>query len=107
VIRNALAYSPSDAPVTVTVASSLEGATVTVRDRGPGIPAAERSRIFDPFARGGAGIQTRGGRGLGLFIARRIVEAHGGSIVVRPVRVGAAFSIELPGVQEGRSRSAS
>ena len=56
-----------------------ERARIRVRDRGPGVPAAERHLIFDPFARGRLASETRCGKGLGLFIARRIVEAHGGS----------------------------
>jgi signal transduction histidine kinase len=107
VVRNALAYSPPGSDVRVTVVSSYEGVTITVRDRGPGVPPHEGQRIFDPFARGGVGAQTRGGKGLGLFIARRVVEAHGGSITLRPVRTGAEFSIELPASVDGRSLSAS
>ncbi len=102
VVRNALGYSPPTTPVIVCVETDGDVARVLVRDRGPGIPAAERHLIFDPFARGGAADGGRGGKGLGLFIARRVVEAHGGVIGLRPVRPGAEFCIELP-LADGRS----
>ena len=70
------------------------------------MPASERGLIFDPFARG-VSANGRRGKGLGLFIARRIVEAHGGAIGLRRVRPGAEFWIELPAIQDGRSASAS
>lgn len=96
VVRNALAYSSPSAPVTVVVDAGAEVARVRVRDRGPGVLASERHLIFDPFARGTAADARRGGKGLGLFISRRVVEAHGGTIGLRPVRAGAEFCIELP-----------
>ncbi len=102
VVRNALAYSPSATPVTVTVEELDAVARVRVRDRGRGVPPGERHLIFDPFARGRSGSDGRDGKGLGLFIARRIVEAHGGSIGLRPARPGAEFCIELPWSAEGR-----
>lgn len=106
VVRNAVAYSSPTAPVKVTVETSDELARVCVRDRGPGVAQAERRLIFDPFARG-TGSNGREGQGLGLFIARQIVEAHGGAIGLRSVRSGTEFCIELPLVGRGRSRSAS
>ncbi|MGZ8579476.1 MAG: sensor histidine kinase [Actinomycetota bacterium] len=107
VVRNALAYSPSSAPVTVIVEDRDAVARVRVRDRGRGVPEEERHLIFDPFARGRAGNGVRDGRGLGLFIARRIIEAHGGCIGLRPARPGAEFFIELPSSGGGRRSSAS
>src|SRR6266536_2345466 len=83
-IRNALQYSPKDSPVSVRV------------DRGPGIPLAEREVIFDPLARGEAGRASRAGTGLGLFIARRVAEAHDGRIWVESTGPGATFHLELP-----------
>jgi signal transduction histidine kinase len=106
VVRNAIAYSPPASAVQVMVEVTEESARVRVRDRGPGVPASERGLIFDPFARG-VSANGRRGKGLGLFIARRIVEAHGGAIGLRRVRPGAEFWIELPAIQDGRSASAS
>jgi signal transduction histidine kinase len=73
---------------------------VCVEDRGPGIPAAERKRIFDPFIRGSqCGRNGVSGFGLGLNIAKRIVEAHHGTIeAFQPeTGTGAGFRIKLPG----------
>jgi two-component system OmpR family sensor kinase len=52
--------------------------------------------MFDPFSRGRTNGRTRTGSGLGLFIARRVLEAHGGSISLRSSKSGATFVIELP-----------
>lgn len=55
--------------------------TITMADRGPGIPGHRMNEIFEPFVRiSGARERESGGHGLGLAIARRAVEAHGGSI---------------------------
>jgi signal transduction histidine kinase len=83
---------------------SLVGAggtvTVVVRDHGPGIPAGAEERIFHRFEHADAADddrRTSGGLGLGLYIAREIVEAHRGRLTVeRPTDGGAAFKIELP-----------
>jgi len=105
VVRNALMYSPVDTPVRVGIEFENRSARVVVRDRGPGIPREERGTVFDPFSRGRANGRTRTGSGLGLFIARRVLEAHGGSISLRSSKSGATFVIELPA--EGWQLSAS
>lgn len=106
-VRNALAYSPTSQPVTVVVEDLHAFVRIRVRDRGRGVPLEERHLIFDPFARGRDAEGVRDGRGLGLFIARRIVEAHGGRIGLRPADPGVEFWIELSPSGEGRSLSAS
>jgi len=95
-IRNALQYSPKDRPVSVHVDRGPGCVTLTVKDEGPGIPLAEREVIFDPLARGEAGRASRAGTGLGLFIARRVAEAHDGRIWVESTGPGATFHLELP-----------
>jgi signal transduction histidine kinase len=83
----------------VALAAEREGdvAVVTVADAGPGIPVADQARIFDAFQQGDGSVRGAGGLGLGLFISRRIVEAHGGTISLRSAPgEGAAFRIELP-----------
>jgi two-component system sensor histidine kinase SenX3 len=80
--------------------ASPRSVRISVTDRGPGIPGAERQRIFEPFYRGHDAVSRQiPGSGLGLHIVRRIVESHGGSIEVtsEPGR-GSTFSIDLPGV---------
>ncbi len=77
-----------------------EGVTLIVEDEGPGIPAGKREAIFEPFSRlDGARDRDRGGVGLGLYLCRQIVRAHGGSITTeeRPDGAhGARFVITLP-----------
>ena len=106
-VRNALAYSGESSPVLVTIAETDGCASICVEDHGPGVPAPERELIFDPFARGRVGARTRAGKGLGLFISRRIVEAHGGTLRLLPAAHGAVFCIELPAPMERSQRSAS
>ncbi|MER7175433.1 sensor histidine kinase [Streptomyces mesophilus] len=73
--------------------SPLEGTAVTVSDEGPGIPEESMGRVFTRFWRG----SKRGGTGLGLYIVKGIVEAHGGSITVgRGPSGGAEFRFTLP-----------
>lgn len=93
-VANAIKYAPGG-PIWIDVARRDGTAIITVSDRGPGIPVADQGRIFDQFER--VAPPGQGGLGLGLWIARRIVEAHGGSIGVasRPGD-GAVFSVRLP-----------
>ncbi len=83
-------------PIAVTVASANGAARVEVRDQGIGIEASEQERIFGRFERA-APLRNYGGFGLGLWTARRIVEAHDGHITVdsRPGH-GSVFTVELP-----------
>jgi signal transduction histidine kinase len=106
-IRNAALYSGRDAIVRVHVASEGSAVRVSVRDQGPGIPREERAIIFDPFVRGREGSRVRDGSGLGLFITRRVVEAHGGRIWVDPDDEGSTFHVLLPVDGRELQRSAS
>jgi len=93
VIENALKFSPSGAPVDV--ASSVAGGEVTIRvsDRGPGIPAQERGRIFEPFSR----VARGGGSGLGLAIAQGFAQANGASLSLEPNDgSGTTFVLAIP-----------
>ena len=96
-LENAARYSPEGTPINVAVSSPGAALVrVTVRDRGPGIAAAEQQRIFDRFVRGAAS-EGKGGLGIGLYLCRTIVERHGGVIGVdSTVGDGAAFWIDLP-----------
>jgi two-component system sensor histidine kinase KdpD len=81
VVDNALAWSPSDKPVRVEAGAIAGRVDLRVVDRGPGIPADQRERMFLPFQR--LGDQSNGtGTGLGLAVARGFVEAMGGEITV-------------------------
>ena len=101
-VRNALTYAPSDSDVAVAVESGDGVVTVQVRDQGPGLPEGKEQQMFDPFVRGENG--HRGGRGLGLFIARRVVEAHGGTLSAESDGRGATFRVHLP-VSNGHGSS--
>jgi signal transduction histidine kinase len=80
-ITNALRYSPRDTPITVALEAGDSEAVLRVEDRGIGIPAPLLHRVFEPFFRAHAGTEfDRGGLGLGLFLAREIVQKHGGSM---------------------------
>jgi two-component system, OmpR family, sensor histidine kinase KdpD len=83
-VDNAVAHSPPDAPVRVEAGEVGDRVLVRVIDRGPGIPAAERERVFQPFQRTGDSRRSpRGaGVGLGLAVARGFTQAMGGDLVV-------------------------
>ncbi|MBE0476437.1 MAG: PAS domain S-box protein [Coriobacteriia bacterium] len=97
-VGNALRFSPPEEPVVVGVVR--DGATVSfkVSDRGPGLEPAAAERLFDRFVQGDmSSTRPHEGAGLGLYIARRIVELHDGTITVETAPGGGAvFSITLP-----------
>jgi PAS domain S-box-containing protein len=100
-VTNALKYSRMDRPVDVTVAAYGRWARVTVRDRGPGLPPAERERVWELFHRApGVAAQngmTGGSLGLGLHISQAIIAAHGGRVgVTSAVGKGSTFWFVLP-----------
>ncbi|MFM1886838.1 MAG: hypothetical protein RL026_1995 [Pseudomonadota bacterium] len=85
-VANALRYStPEEGPVQVQLRSEGANLVFSVRDQGPGIPAAQAAHIGEPFYRGDAS-RTRGtgGTGLGLYLATLVATAHGGTLVLRP-----------------------
>ncbi len=95
VIDNALRYGKS---CTVSVVRVGDFVRTTIDDDGPGIPADERSLVFEPFYRlENSRNRSTGGSGLGLAIAKQIVDAHGGSISIdSALAAGARLIIELP-----------
>ena len=105
IVGNALAYSPPGAQVLVRIAARADVVSISVEDQGPGVDADDVRAIFDPFVRGGQTHRPRNGRGLGLYIARQIVEAHNGRIWLASGsgEGGAMFHIELPAWSAVRS----
>lgn len=97
-VGNGLKFTPRGGEVRVTLTDVAEGATLVVRDTGPGILAAELPHVFERFFRGtNVGDARASGSGLGLAIARSIVEMHGGQIeVASAVGEGSAFTVRLP-----------
>jgi two-component system sensor histidine kinase KdpD len=102
-IDNALKYSPRDSPVSVAAESNEGRVIVSVTDRGPGIPEEEQSRIFEKFYRAEASRHQIPGAGLGLVIAREIIQVHGGEIWVesQPGQ-GSTFRFSLPTLSPAR-----
>jgi signal transduction histidine kinase len=97
VLSNAIKFSPAGSAVDVELAVELAGAgcwaVLTVTDQGPGIPPDLFPRLFDRFARG----PGSSGLGIGLYLASRIVAAHGGTLTADPTRnIGARFQMKLP-----------
>ncbi|GAC1702295.1 MAG: hypothetical protein NVS9B6_18330 [Candidatus Limnocylindrales bacterium] len=95
-IENAVRYSPAGSPIDIDVAVIGDTVSVAIADRGPGLPAEALGRLFDPFYR----VPVRrgpSGTGLGLAVARGLVEAHGGAISVENrADGGAKFTFTLP-----------
>src|SRR6202049_1542740 len=97
-VRNALVHTPPGSPVEVSLQGQNGHAEIDVIDHGPGVPAAQRERIFERFHRADP-LRSRdqGGSGLGLSIAAAVVSAHGGRISVDETPGGGAtFRVELP-----------
>ncbi|MBA3275158.1 MAG: hypothetical protein H0T72_05135, partial [Chloroflexia bacterium] len=95
-LDNARKFSPAGGTITVSLARETESAVVTVADTGPGIGPEHRDRIFERFYRADES-RTTSGAGLGLAIAKDIVERHGGTIqVASEPGHGAAFTVRLP-----------
>jgi two-component system sensor histidine kinase CpxA len=95
VLRNAVRYSPQGAPVEVAVERSAAGITISVRDRGPGVPAGELERIFEPFYRvAESRDRDSGGEGIGLAITSQVMKAHGGTARADN-RAGGGFEVQL------------
>jgi two-component system, OmpR family, sensor histidine kinase KdpD len=96
-LENAGKYSPAGTPIRITAESKEKRLTVNVSDRGPGIDDFEQALIFDKFYRGRDQRTRIQGTGMGLAIAKAIVEAHGGTIgVTSQLGSGSVFYFSLP-----------
>ncbi len=106
-VRNAAAHADPGTQIQIAIAEDAGRLVLSVSDQGPSIPREERRAIFDPFVRGEASGHAREGSGLGLFITRRVVEAHGGTIWVESGERRTTFSLALPVQQRGERLFAS
>ena len=94
-VSNAIRYA-AGSPIAITVARRADDAIIEVRDRGPGLPDGQLTRIFQRFERG-ASMRHYAGLGLGLYVVRQITEAHGGNVTAENAAGGGAcFTVRLP-----------
>jgi len=102
-LGNAVKYSPEGGDIFVQVAAAAGEARLSVADQGPGIPAAVVPHLFERFYRG-AHVAHDAGLGLGLYISRMLVEAHGGRIwAASEPGAGSTFTVALP-LERGADR---
>lgn len=96
-LSNAVKYSPAGGDITIEGSATENEVTVCVKDQGPGIAPGDARRVFDRFYRGGGAAERTKGAGLGLFLAKAVVEAHDGHIWVdSTVEAGARICFSLP-----------
>lgn len=107
-VDNAIQHSPTGSTITVRLSVTGNRATIGVLDQGPGVPAADRERIFEPFARLPDRRRTSSGSGLGLAIARQLAIRHGAELSVDDAPGGGArFTVRMPMVSGPAATSAS
>jgi two-component system sensor histidine kinase KdpD len=100
-LENAHKYSPKSKPVDIELSRVGSMIAISVADRGPGVPAAERERIFEPFYRPERSTPDAGSAGLGLSIALRLAMAQGGTLSYADrVGGGSVFTLGLPAVAD-------
>jgi two-component system, OmpR family, sensor histidine kinase KdpD len=100
-LENAHKYSPPDSPILIEGRIEDGQAVISIMDRGPGIPKDEVDRVFEKFYRGRGSRGKTEGTGMGLAIAKGIIEAHGGRIRAQNRQGGGAvivFSLPLPAI---------
>ena len=96
-LSNAVKYTPQGGSIQLSAAESSENIVIAIQDSGPGIAPEEKEHIFTPFYRSQADTRFPQGMGLGLSIAREIVEAHSAKLTLTSQRgQGTTFAIELP-----------
>lgn len=97
-VSNAVKYSPDQGTINIVIRRRNAHAVIDVVDQGPGIPAADRERVFEPFFRGETShAGPVKGTGIGLSVAVECIRSHGGTIEIVDSETGAHFRIRLPG----------
>ena len=94
-LENALKYSSDDTKIELGVEVGPDSLTLSVRDCGIGVPEADRSFLFDAFSRA-SNVGDKPGSGLGLFVAQKCAQAHGGQVRYTPLLDGSVFSVTIP-----------
>jgi signal transduction histidine kinase len=104
-LDNAIRHAPGDSTLTVTAEACNGDVVVAVRDQGPGLTPEQQTRVFERFYRTDESrARSSGGLGLGLPIAKAIVEAHQGTLVVRSDGTGSTFVMTLPAAGPSSSK---
>jgi signal transduction histidine kinase len=101
-VTNALKHAPHGSMITVEIRERSAMVRLYVRDEGPGVPAEFVPRLFVPFSQADStDTRSRGGAGLGLYIVRTLIQAHGGTVGYDPNATGgAAFYFDLPAAHD-------
>lgn len=95
VVDNAVKFTPPSAAVSMRAWTEDEECVITIADNGPGIPREVRERVWEPFVQAdGSAVRERGGLGVGLYLCRRLVEWHGGSVTSSDTP-GGGLTIEI------------
>lgn len=103
VLNNAAKYTPPGGMISLVARREIGLVRISVTDNGVGIPPESADSVFDMFSQVGTSIErTQGGLGIGLSLARRLVELHGGSIELasKPGAIGSTFEIRLPSLDD-------
>jgi signal transduction histidine kinase len=95
-LENAIRHAPAETVVNVVCKSVQSGVEIQITDKGAGVPAELREKIFEPFVKGEPVKEVRGGRGLGLAFCKLAVQAHGGEIRVEDAAPGSHFCARFP-----------
>lgn len=96
-LGNSMKFTPAEGSIKLRLSSSDGFAVIEVEDNGPGIKAEEQSKLFTRFAQGDVGKRYVGGSGLGLYLCKKICDAHGGTIVCdSKENVGTTFRMRIP-----------
>lgn len=96
-VGNAVKYSPRGGRIWVRLRPTAASVEVSVQDEGIGLDARDVDTIFERYGRGGTALESGiRGHGLGLFICRRIIESHHGTLYARPLTTGSCFTFTLP-----------
>ena len=107
-LGNALQHGKPGAPVEIHSAIRDDGATLTIANEGAGIPPSELPKLFEPYRRSSAAGATRGSMGLGLYISREVIAAHGGTIEVESVPdASTRVTVRLPRFVSGAQAASS
>ena len=97
VVRNAIRHTPRDTAVLIALSEEADTYQITIEDAGGGVPEQDLDRIFEAFYRvDDARARDSGGHGLGLAIAHRAIDQHGGTINATNTPKGLKITIELP-----------